>query len=318
VKRRILVLGAGGFIGRRIVTALAATDWAAPVAAYRRSMPPAGDFERMALDATDEIALRQGLTEVDGIVNCVAGDGSSTAATRALTAAASAQARAPRLIHLSSMSVYGSATGEIDESAPLKGDLGAYSAAKVETERVIAGYPAHVILRPSCVYGPESVQWSERIAFWLLAHRVGDLGASGDGYCNLIYVDDLAQAVLQSLTASVEGQAYNVSIPEPPTWNEFFLSYARALHAVPLRRISARQLKLESRLIAPPLKVLEILRQKLRLNALRVPPPIPPSLLRLWEQEMRLVSRKAERALAMNWTPLAQGLHSTAAWFTRR
>ena len=37
MKQRIVVLGAGGFIGRHIVSALAASDWAAPVAAAHRA-----------------------------------------------------------------------------------------------------------------------------------------------------------------------------------------------------------------------------------------------------------------------------------------
>ncbi|WZB74124.1 NAD-dependent epimerase/dehydratase family protein [Achromobacter insuavis] len=37
MKQRILVLGANGYVGRRVVAALAASDWAEPVAGVRRA-----------------------------------------------------------------------------------------------------------------------------------------------------------------------------------------------------------------------------------------------------------------------------------------
>ena len=49
-KQRVLVLGAGGFVGRHVMAALATSDWATPVAAVRRS-PIAGgsNVETVAL-----------------------------------------------------------------------------------------------------------------------------------------------------------------------------------------------------------------------------------------------------------------------------
>jgi nucleoside-diphosphate-sugar epimerase len=318
MQRQILVLGANGFIGGHLMARLRACPWAKPIAGVRR--PPASvQTEHRIVEATSEVSVAQGLAGIDAVVNCVAGDAASIAqGARALFAAAARMPAAPRVVHLSTISVYGEATGLIDETSPLRGDLGAYSAAKVEAEQYAAAYERGVILRPGCVYGPASPQWSLRIAQWLIARRLGDLGADGDGYCNLVHVDDVATAILQCLEAP-EGAPradaiFNLSMPEPPTWNEYLIRYGRALGAVPIRRISHRRLTLETKLVAPPLKILELGLRAAKLRW-RLPPPIPPSLLRLMRQEIKLDVQRAQAAFGFGWKPLDAGLAETARWY---
>ena len=196
--KRILVLGATGFIGRRVVDALAASTWATPVAASRRARP--GQPGSLVVDATRADALAAALQGIDGVVNCVAGDAAVIAGNAAaLFDAASRLPQPPPVVHLSSMAAYGSAVGLVDETAPLLGDLDAYSSAKAAAETRAAAYPAAVILRPGIVYGPGSPWWSDRIARLLVARRLGDLGARGDGWCNLVHVDDVARAAVSAL-----------------------------------------------------------------------------------------------------------------------
>jgi nucleoside-diphosphate-sugar epimerase len=312
---RIIVLGADGFIGRRVVAALAASDWATPIAAGRRVASAAGPVERIRVDATDAASLQAAFTGAAGVVNCVAGDASTIVATaRALFDAAAKTS--PVVVDFSSMAVYGSATGTVDEDAPLSGDTGPYAAAKIEAERIARRYPRAVSLRPGIVYGPGSAQWSERIARWLLARRVGDMGAAGDGYCNLVHVDDVAKAAVRALRLlDAQGRPYNLGMLNPPTWNEYFLRYAKALGAVPVRRITGRHMKLE-KLAAIPLKIAEIAAGKAKLK-LALPPPIPPSLTGVWRQEIKLDVRRAERELGMVWTSLDAGLRDAAAPYKR-
>lgn len=314
MSRRVLVLGAGGFIGRRVVAALTAEPWATPVAALHRAPVAQGQVEVVQLDAADPVALQWALRDIDAVVNCVAGSARTIRATaRALFAEAAQAPTRPRVVHLSTMAVYGAAVGRVDEATALAGD-GAYAVAKIEAERCAAGWDDVVTLRPGCVYGPGSVQWSERIARLLRARRVGDLGAAGDGACNLVYVDDVVAAILAALRRPrLSGQVFNLGSPQPPTWNEYFLGFGRALGAVPIRRIPARRLALETRLWAPPLRVAEIAARMARFGTARIPPPIPPSLLRLWGQDLRLDVRKAEDLLGLTWTPVDAGLRATAA-----
>lgn len=301
---RVLVLGADGFVGRQVVAGLAATDWATPVAGARRA--GAGDsVERVLFDATDRASLRQALDGIDGVVNAVTG---STLTILANADALAATAGDRRIVHLSSMAVYGSATGMIDEDAPLTADNGAYAAAKAEAERRLAGVSDLAILRPGCIYGPGSGQWTTRIADLLVAHRIGDLGAGGDGCSNLVHVDDVVAAALASLRVADTG-AFNLAMANAPDWNGYFLAFARALGAVPVRRIPGWRLKLETKLVAAPLKIAE--------RGMRVPTAIVPSLARLWAQDIRLNSARATGVLGLDWTPLDQGVAGAAAWLSR-
>jgi 2-alkyl-3-oxoalkanoate reductase len=315
--QRVLVLGASGFIGWHLSVALARTDWALPVLASRRKFtcPTPPRSESVIFDATDEVALSNAMAQAAAVVNCIAGRAESmVASARALLAAAARADNPPRIVHFSSMAVYGSVPGEVDETIPLLPDRGAYGAAKIRIEELCSGQPNVLRLRPGIVYGPRSTQWSERIARWLLSRRIGDLGAAGDGYCNLVYIDDVVAAVLRALR-SPQGGVYNLAAPDPPTWNDYFVAYGRALGAVPAKRISGRRLLVESKLLAPVLKTAELTARAARLRGLALPPPMPASLLGLFRQRIRLNSAKAAEQLGLRWTPLEEGLQRSAAWF---
>ncbi|MGH9521041.1 MAG: NAD-dependent epimerase/dehydratase family protein [Terriglobales bacterium] len=318
MKNRVLVLGADGFIGRRVVEALATTDWATPVAAGRRLIGPTASthIERQQVDATDRTQITRALEGIDAVVNCVAGSVKTiVTSAQAIFEVAAQQASQPRIIHLSSVAVYGSAVGDVDESAALLPDLSPYGSAKIEAEQLAARYRSVVIFRPGIVYGPGSSQWSGRIGRWLLARRIGDLGAMGDGYCNLIYIDDLVAAILQAIRIpAMEGERFNLGMLTPPTWNDYFTMYAVALGAVPVRRISARRLALEAKALAVPRKIAELIVQRVGSKKLHVGAPITPSLLRLWRQELRLNVAKSHSLLKVDWTPLDVGIKRTAHW----
>jgi len=317
IKMRVLVLGASGFIGEHVTQALRISNWAIPIAAYHRSPRAVSGIKEFTTDATNEASIGHAMLDVDAVVNCVAGGPASiVAGARTLFLIAAKQPIPPRIVYLSTMSVYGAASGEIDESSPLRGDLGGYSSAKVSAEQFATQYPRAVILRPGCVYGPGSSQWSERIARLLISHRLGNLGSAGDGRCNLVYIDDLVAAILQALQKpGVEGQAFNLSMPTPPTWNQYLLLYAKALGLDPLKRISGARLAMETLLLAPLLKVAELVKrivappQRVGVHA------ISPSLLRLFGQDIVLNSDKAEHMLGLHWTPINEGLTMAAGDF---
>ena len=317
MKQCILVLGANGFIGGEVVTGLASIGWATPILGVRRASARSHQFEQRIVEATGVDSVAAAMRDVTGVVNCVAGDAQTiVAGAKALFEAAARVTPAPRVMHLSTMSVYGSAEGLVDETAPLRGDLGPYSEAKVAAEATASAYPHAVIFRPGCVFGPGSEQWTIRIARLLLAHRLGDLGAAGDGFCNLVHVGDVVAAILRALNEpGADGRAFNLSIPEPPTWNEFLVKYAIALDAVPVRRISQRRLRIEEKLLAPPLKIAEILGRIAKLDARRLPPLIPPSMIRSMRQEIRLDPGRAQSGLALHWKGLEWMLDEGARWF---
>ena len=301
---RILVLGANGFVGTHVLSALANAQGTTPVAGVRR--PTQG--EHVLLDARNPDQLRRALHGMDAVVNCVAGDALTIVENARALFTAAADTRL-HVIHLSSMAVYGSATGTVDENAALLGDVGPYSAAKVQAESLARSYPAPVtVFRPGIIYGSGSSQWTGRIARLLRARRIGDMGAAGDGCCNLVHVQDVAQAILAALASPSQAhRAYNLAMPDAPDWNRYFIQFARALRAVPVKRITARQLKLETKLFAVPLKLGE------KLLGSRLPPAITPSLARAWRQDLRLESARATQELSMSWMTLSDGLSEAVA-----
>lgn len=311
MKTRVLILGATGYVGRRLAAALHASDWAEPVAATRRK-PASGDIETVFCEATDTGSLTQAAAGVDAVVNCVAGSADVMVATaRALAEVQTSRSRPLRIVHFSSMAVYGDAVGRVDEDHPFASlPDQSYGGAKIRAEALLAGVPQVGILRPGCIYGAGSPQWTERIVRLLRARRLGDLGPAGDGCSNLVHVDDVVAATASMLRRGAEGP-FNLAMAQAPSWNVYFMRLARAMGAVPVRRIPARRLKLEGKLLAPPLKILEIAGGKAGLRGL--PPVISPALLRLWQQDIRLDARRAEQVLGMQWTTLEAGLAESLA-----
>lgn len=317
MKRNVLVLGSGGFLGRHLLRALERSEDFVPVAGWHRTpLSGAPGVRQVQIDATSADVLAPALEGISGVVNCVSG-GADTIISNGL-AAINACERAPskpRLIQLSSMAAYGGQVGLVSEAAPLLGDAGAYSAAKVAVEQAAIDQLHVVVLRPGCIYGPGSQQWSGRIARLLEWKRLGDLGAAGDGFSNLVHVDDVVAAILACLRLpSAAGYAYNLAANPNPRWNEYFIALGKALGAVPVRRIPRRQFELETKLLAPGLKLAELTLGRVGLLRRLIPDPIPPSLGRLWAQEIRLDSTRAERELGLRWTPLEKGIEDTVRW----
>ncbi len=310
--QRILILGAAGFIGQHMLEGLSRAGFAVIAGARRPPAAPAPALEWRGVDAGDAASLRAALAGVDAVVNCVAAE---PAAMLAATRHLAAEAGARRIVHLSSMAVYGAATGQVDEDAPLTPE-GGYGQSKAESERLLLDHAKAggevVMLRPGCVHGPGSEGWTARPARLLRAGRLGDLGPGGDGICNLTAVEDLVAATAAALRLPVTpGLVFNISDPAPGDWNSYFLALAKAIGATPLRRIGGRQFRIE-KLAAYPLKVLEIAGRKAKL---RTPDAIPPALQRLFQQDITLDNRRADAVLGFARTPPAQAVAAAAAWF---
>lgn len=310
---KVLVTGADDFIAGAILAQLADSGWAQAYADDRPLAPALrGKVKALNVNASDEASLARVLPDFDAVIHC-SGPAPRVieASARALYGALARMPRAPRVVHLSSMTVYGNVEGLITEDAPLRPELGAYAAARVLAEQLAQGYGKAVILRPGVEYGPGGQAWTGRVARWLRARRLGDLGVAGDGRCNLVHVDDVADATLRALKApELAGQAFNLVMDSPPSWNDYFIAYAIALGAVPVPRISSRWLRLETRLLAPPLKVLELLCARATAGRVLPPPAIPPSLLRLMRQDIRLSNSRAKSLLAWQPRGLGEGLDS--------
>ncbi len=292
-RKPVLVLGASGYIGSRVVAALTDHPTYRPVAASRRSA--------VALDATNPEAVTKALRNVDCVINCVAGR--SKVMLRATEAVCNAARVAPprRIVHLSSMAVYGAANGPVREDWSAVPPISEYGKAKIVCEQAVRKYVDDggdaVILRPTCVFGANSPQWTVRLAHLLRAGRIGDLGIAGDGYCNLAFIDDVIEGIIASLDApNVSGHAFNISSSSEMTWNAFMIAFGKALGATPVRRVSTQHLQLETKVLAP----IRLLAGKFVQS--RMTEAITPSLAALWRQDIRIDCAAARAALGLRQT----------------
>jgi nucleoside-diphosphate-sugar epimerase len=321
--RKVLVIGANGFVGDAIVRALAASPNFEPVAGVRWKSTRQDGIEQRVCDATDPASLETAMRGIPFAASSVLGPGSTMVRVMRNLCALPPRIEVHGIVHISTMSVYGPATGLVDETAPLDGSLGSYASAKVEAERIardFIGLGGKVtILRPGIVYGAGGEQWVGRIGRWIRAGRVGNLGAAGEGFCNLIYRDDLGSAVVAALsTPTAVGQSFNLGEPDPITWNEYFTELGGAIGVPFVRRIPRRCLRIEENLAAPPLQVAKLVASRLGLRPGLFPEPIPRSLVALWRQDIRLDHRKADALLGFPRTSRTVGLAAAAEWFSRR
>lgn len=293
-RRPVLVLGSSGFIGSRVAAALADSSIYRPVAASRRSAVP--------VDATYPDSMRAALRDVDYVVNCIAGnDLTMVRSTKVLFD--EARATPPRrIIYLSSMAVYGAAIGVVREDQAPVPPVSRYGQAKIECERIVQQYVQDggdaIILRPTCVFGPGSPQWSIRLADLLQARRIGDLGAGGDGCCNLAFIDDVVAGIVAALDAAdISGRVFNISSSADLTWNAFLMAFGKALGATPVRRIPPRMLRIETKMLAPIRRIASLAVHGSATEA------ITPSLAALWQQDIRINCSAAQAALSLPQTP---------------
>lgn len=317
---KVLILGATGHVGSRLHTHLQQSNITS-IAASRGRMR--SNIEgHVILDSMNLADLTTQLKQVDAVVNCVAGSKDSIGQGAKILAEAALAAGKPTIVHLSTMSVYGASEGIITETSPFDPTYNWYAAAKCEAEQHMQAYAQAggkvVVFRPGCIHGPGSVQWVERVANLLNSFRLGDLGSAGDGWSNLVHVDDVVKAIhfgLQMPLNAGDIQHYNLAAPDSPRWNQYFIDLAQAIGATPVKRIHPLQLKLDSKAFSPAIKISEKLLSKAGQRGLakRLPEPLPPSLVRLFKQQIFLDAQKI--APQVPFMTYEQSFSSAVEWF---
>jgi nucleoside-diphosphate-sugar epimerase len=134
--------------------------------------------------------------------------------------AAAAEAGVERVVHLSSVVVYGyHDPSEQDESAHMRTYGVPYLDTKTASER-IARRAGATVIRPGDVYGPGSVPWVIRPLGLARSRRLA-IPASGTLMLP-VYVDDLVEAILLALERGEPGEAYTACNDEPVEFREYF------------------------------------------------------------------------------------------------
>ena len=314
MKRVLIFGGSTGVVAGQVANALATTSWATPI--FVDQVRPASlhaAVQHIPIKITDPAVMISALDGVDTIVSCVESNPSLIGDSAAALFSAIRTRSDVRVVLLSSMAVYGSATGVVDEHAAVVED-NPYSNSRVKAEILAAAHANAICLRSGVEYGPGSERWTRMIGRLLLARRLGDLGAAGDGFCNLLFMHDLVTAIVNAVQLQgTHHRIFNLCSKERLTWNEYFVRYAQALHAVPVKRIGSRRLQIESKL-AIPLKLAELGLGSSLANRLHLPAPITASMMSVFNQRIALDVSNTERALGMQWTPITTGLQAAAEW----
>ena len=245
-----LVTGAGGFIGRHLVSRLLEQDQ--PVRIFVRREPPPEWMEDPRLDV-----ILGDLGDPDAVERAVAGTGmiyhvggamkgeahdyerGSVVGTRNVVESILRQKTQPRLVHLSSLSVLHAAIAKssspVTEDWPLEPTpekRGFYTQTKEEAEKIVrnavreSGLQA-VILRPGRVFGPDTSLLTPDVA-----RRVGKrlvILGSGELKLPLIYVEDLVDAILLASSRDVfDGSVFHLVDATEITQDQLTREYIRA------------------------------------------------------------------------------------------
>ncbi|MFZ1205526.1 MAG: NAD(P)-dependent oxidoreductase [Candidatus Acidiferrales bacterium] len=261
----ILVTGASGFIGSRLVESLLNLGFRnlrcfARPASNAARVGALSNFDghgaRVEVIKGNLLTPQDCLAATDGarvIFHLAAGRGeksypdafaNSVVTTRNLLDASLRGSCLKRFVNVSSFSVYSNQKKPrgrlLDESCPvekfpaLRGE--AYCFAKVEQDEVVAEYGRkfglpYVIVRPGQVYGPGNEGISGRVGigtFGLFLH----LG--GSNTLPLTYVDNCAEAIaLAGLRKGIEGQVFNIVDDDLPSSRKFLRLYKKNVKRFP-------------------------------------------------------------------------------------
>ncbi len=320
--KRVLVTGATGLIGRRLVERLRTQDGVVVRALVRDPMKAealhALPVEIALGDITRPETLCKAIANCHVVVHCAARVTergrweefweSNVEGTRHVLEAA-AQAGVERFVHVSSIAVYGLFPQDgTDESFPYHPCGNAYCDTKIEAEKLALEYYRRrgvplVVLRPGIVYGPRSRHWTIRIIELLKANRLFLLGRA-DGICNHVYVDNVVDALYLAITNdAVLGEAFIITDGRATTWREFFGYYARMLGRETIPQLPA----------APAKLLLQLLGGIFRLRG--HPPPLSPKIVDYLHH--RAVFRIEKARERLGYTPrvsLEEGMRCTEVW----
>jgi nucleoside-diphosphate-sugar epimerase len=254
----ILVTGAGGFIGSRVVETLLRGGFRKVrclVRSEQRALQLEKNLEIYRQGAQIEVLCGNLLSKTDCtsavedvsvVYHLAAGAGeksvpdaflNSVVTTRNLLDALTQQNRLKRFVNISSIAVYDVASNKgklLNESSRTEPEphicCDAYEFAKIKQDELVFEYTRKfaipvVTIRPGYVYGPGRPAISGRVGIRTFGPFI-HLG--GPNLIPLSYVDNCADAiVLAGLTAGIDGEVINIIDDDIPSSRQFLRLYKK-------------------------------------------------------------------------------------------
>jgi nucleoside-diphosphate-sugar epimerase len=258
---RILVTGGAGLLGSHVLEALRARGERprALVRSHSRAIVESFGAEAISGDVTDATSWLRAAEGARAIVHAAALVAShvsydeffrvNVGGTR--LAIEAARRTGARLIHVSSVAVYGRAgvyaagVRSVTEDYPFQ-PLPArdfYARSKRATEQLLQQEAARggvsvIAIRPNVIYGERDRLFTRRLVANLKRRFLPQIGP-GTNHLSCVYAGNVAAAIVAGLDASARPgfRAYNVTRDAPPslTQREFFEAFAEALGVRPMR-----------------------------------------------------------------------------------
>jgi len=281
----VLVTGAAGLVGTHVLDALQGRGERsrALVRAHSRAVVEAFGAEAIVGDVTDANTWERASRGVNAIIHAaalVASHESFDEFTRVNVggtrlAIAAARRTGARLIHISTVAVYGRAAVYAAGAQGLTEDYrfqplpaaDFYARSKRAAEQLVQqeavdGGLAVVAIRPNVIYGERDLLFTRRLIAHLQRGFLPQIGP-GTNHLSCVYAGNVASAILAALDAPAKPgfRAYNVTRDAPPslTQREFLAAFAESLGSrprripvpVPLIRIGVALWSMLMRLVLP-------------------------------------------------------------------
>ncbi|GAA3525472.1 NAD-dependent epimerase/dehydratase family protein [Nocardioides daeguensis] len=318
---KLLVTGASGFVGGRLWERATAAGHEV-VGIGRRKLDRPGylsvDLGVVGAEDLPELPWRP-----DAVIHCAARatpyaprkayERDNVTATRTVVDWC-ARLGAPRLVHVSSSSVLYRDGDQLDltEDSPVPTEFANdYARTKAASEGIVRTYGGSwVIARPRAVFGPGDTVLFPRIIAAAKAGRVPRLtGRSTPAVGDLIYVDNLADYLLQLAGRPELGGVYHLTNAEPVEIQAMLLDViARLGFAPPTREVS----------LTTAMRAAGVLERAWRLLRLPGEPPITPYGVGVLSWSKTFVPDKMLRDLGPPAVPVAQGVEEFVAWQKER